>query len=56
MFVVYMKCKATNEGDPTEYVIGWDYLEDLTWLDYDMLEPNESLWMVPNTGADNEIS
>jgi hypothetical protein len=50
MFVTYQHCQANTEGDPAEYVTAWDYLEELTEIDYLVLTCNESLWIVPNTG------
>jgi len=49
MFVVYMHCRASSEGDPPGFVIAADYYVDLTERDYDLSRNNESLWIVPGT-------
>lgn len=48
MYVVYMFCKASPEGDPAGYVIAVDDIAELNELDY-TLDGSECLWIVPNS-------
>ena len=49
MFVKYMRVRASNEGDLAGWNCAYDYLAELCWLDYDQMECNECLWIVPGT-------
>lgn len=46
MFIVYCECKATDEGDPREFVTAGDDIRELNDLDY-ALVGTECLWIVP---------
>lgn len=49
MFVVYMWCKASDEGDAAGFTIATDDAWELTELDYSNLRATECLWIVPGT-------
>lgn len=49
MFITYLECHMTWEGDPAEFVIGADYIDELCADDFDDMACNESLWFVPGT-------
>lgn len=46
MAIIYMYCKATNEGDDAGYVTTHDTIENLTELDYEFAT---CIWFVPGT-------
>ena len=50
MFVSYMHCGPSMEGDPVGFVTAPDRLKYLSELDYEALtQCNECLWIVPGT-------
>ncbi len=49
MFVAYMFCRATSEGDPAEYVTAYEP-DEANELDYEGLDTGVAcLWLVPRT-------
>ncbi len=46
MFITLMFCKATSEGDPAEWIIAYDDIEEYS---YQELEESECCWFVPGT-------
>lgn len=48
MFVAYMHCRASDEGDRAGFVIARDEMRELNELDYE-LQGTECLWFVPGT-------